>query len=89
MEIVYRSEKANQYTDFLSDQPVWTTPNEQTADGEVQVAKDFTQANMISDLLQMQPDEVDDSDTSSCEQLKDKELCTTNYTTSEGWNSSY
>ena len=51
--------------------------------------KIFTQASTISDLLQMQPDEVDDSDTSSCEQLKDKELRTTNYTTSEGWNSSY
>ena len=74
VEIVHRSGKTNQHTDCLSRQPVWTAPTEDTADGEVQVAKISTQANTISDLLQMQPDKVDDSDTLSCEQLKDKEL---------------
>ena len=63
VEIVHRSGKTNQHTDCLSRQPVWTAPTEDTADGEVQVAKISTQANTISDLLQMQPDKVDDSDT--------------------------
>ena len=44
------------------------------ADDEIQVAKFSTQANSISDLLQTQPDKIDDSDTLSSEQLKDEEL---------------
>ena len=74
VEIVHRSGKTNQHTDCLSGQPVWTAPNEDTADEEIQLAKISTQADSISDLLQMQPEKTDDSDTLSSEQLKDKEL---------------
>ena len=53
VEIVHRSGKTNQHTDCLSCQPVWTAPTEDTADGDIQVAKISTQANTISDVLQM------------------------------------
>ena len=74
MEIVHRSGKTNQHTDYLSHQPVWTAPNENTTDDEIQVAKISIQADLISDLLQMQHDKIDDSHPLSSEQLKDKEL---------------
>ena len=74
VEIVHRSGKKNQHTDCLSRQPVWSAPNEDTADGEVQVAMISTNANTISDLLQIQPEQIKDSNVFSNEQLKDQEL---------------
>ena len=73
VEIVHRSGK-NKHTDCLSCQPVWTAPNEDAADGEVQVAMISTQANTLSDLLQTQPEQIKDRNVFSSEQLKDKEL---------------
>ena len=74
VETVHRSGKKNQHTDCLSRQPVWTAPNEDAADDEVQVAIISTQANTIGDLLQTQPERIKDSNVFSSEQLKDKEL---------------
>ena len=61
MAVVHRSGKKNQHTDCLSRQPVWTAPNEDAADDEVQVAMISTQANTIGDLLQTQPERIKDS----------------------------
>ena len=74
VEIVHRSGKKNQHTDCLSRQPVWSAPNKDTANGEVQVAMISTNANTISDLLQIQPEQIKDSNVFSNEQLKDQEL---------------
>ena len=74
VEIVHRYGKKKQHTDCLSYQPVWIALKEEPVDGEVQVAMISTQADTISDLLQIQPQHIKDSDVFSSEHLKDKEL---------------